>query len=57
MAWFEGMEALLDRDADPNATDRVQQAPLHGAARRADPRAVSLLLRNRANVSAPGLTG
>eukprot|EP00439_Symbiodinium_sp_Y106_P081862 s239_g20.t7 len=54
MAWFEGMEALLDRDADPNATDRVQQAPLHGAARRADPRAVSLLLRNRANVSAPG---
>jgi len=54
MAWTEGMEALLDRDADPNAMDRVQQAPLHGAARRADVRAVSLLLRSRAQVNAPG---
>ncbi|CAJ1412710.1 unnamed protein product [Effrenium voratum] len=54
MAWMDGMEALLDREADPNATDRLQQAPLHGAARRADLRAVSLLLRSRADVHAPG---
>ena len=26
----------FNHQADPNATDRVQQAPLHGAARRAE---------------------
>eukprot|EP00913_Durusdinium_trenchii_P016792 g15782.t1 len=57
MAWFDGMERLLERDADPNATDRLRQAPLHGAARRVDVRAVSLLLRSRANVHAIGPEG
>eukprot|EP00435_Cladocopium_sp_Y103_P053911 s622_g17.t1 len=57
MAWFEGMERLLERDANPNATDRLAQAPLHGAARRVDLRAVSLLLRSRANVHAIGPEG
>lgn len=57
MAWFEGMERLLERDANPNATDRLNQAPLHGAARRVDARAVSLLLRSRANVHAIGPEG
>lgn len=56
LGWIDGMESLINRDANVNLLDRMNRSPLHWGAARANPKAVSLLLRSKADVnsSAPG---
>eukprot|EP00930_Biecheleria_cincta_P002936 TRINITY_DN103892_c0_g1_i1.p1 TRINITY_DN103892_c0_g1~~TRINITY_DN103892_c0_g1_i1.p1 ORF type:complete len:384 (-),score=74.21 TRINITY_DN103892_c0_g1_i1:22-1173(-) len=51
LGWRDGMESLINREANVNLLDRLHRAPLHWAAARADPKAVSLLLRSKADVN------
>eukprot|EP00929_Paragymnodinium_shiwhaense_P062781 TRINITY_DN31352_c0_g1_i2.p1 TRINITY_DN31352_c0_g1~~TRINITY_DN31352_c0_g1_i2.p1 ORF type:complete len:195 (+),score=44.69 TRINITY_DN31352_c0_g1_i2:206-790(+) len=48
------LEELLECDADANVTDALGFTALHLAAQRAEPAAVAMLLRHRADVTLPG---
>jgi len=51
LGWVDGMEALMNREADVNLRDRLNRSPLHWSAARADAKAVGLLLRSKADVN------
>mmetsp|Transcript_846 Transcript_846/g.1650 ORF Transcript_846/g.1650 Transcript_846/m.1650 type:complete len:354 (-) Transcript_846:94-1155(-) len=57
LGYLDYMEALIDREADPNVLDHSGRSALHWSAQRADPKAVSMMLRNKADVNLRGAGG
>jgi len=53
MGAVDTVEALVDREAQPDLPDAAGFTPLHYAAARCDQRCVSLLLRSRADANRP----